>query len=128
MEKESFSTQKMDQLLGQKVSALRQIRKLSGIQLGRLLGVSYQQLSKYEKGINRISATKLILIAKALGTTPEYFYKELPINESGDTLTVHQQMWPHMSENLIKICPSHLKILNELIDALAQKKCKTSYL
>lgn len=34
------------------------------------LGVSFQQVQKYEKGINRISAMRLIEIAKVLGTTP----------------------------------------------------------
>ncbi len=48
---------------------LRQCRKLKGlsqIALARLIGVSYQQLQKYEKGQNRLSLSRLVDIAKAL--------------------------------------------------------------
>jgi len=42
--------------------------------LGDELGLTFQQIQKYEKGINRISASRLYYLAKCLGVTPEFFY------------------------------------------------------
>jgi transcriptional regulator with XRE-family HTH domain len=40
------------------------------------IGITYQQLQKYEKGMNRISAARLYAIAKALDVPIEYFYRD----------------------------------------------------
>src|SRR3954471_12305849 len=42
--------------------------------LAELIGVTYQQAHKYEKGINRIAAGRLYTIAQALGVEVSYFY------------------------------------------------------
>ncbi len=44
--------------------------------LGKELGVSFQQIQKYEKGASRVSAGRLFQIAKALGVTIAYFYSD----------------------------------------------------
>jgi transcriptional regulator with XRE-family HTH domain len=46
-------------------------------QMGELIGVSYQQVHKYETGINRISASRLLAIAEALGVGVGYFFEGL---------------------------------------------------
>ena len=46
-------------------------------QMGKLIGVSYQQAHKYETGINRISAGRLLAIANALGVGVGYFFEGL---------------------------------------------------
>ena len=45
-------------------------------ELGKSLGVTFQQIQKYEKGTNRVSASRLSDIAKALETTIGYFFGE----------------------------------------------------
>jgi transcriptional regulator with XRE-family HTH domain len=44
-------------------------QKISQDQLGEALGVSFQQVQKYEKGTNRLSLTRAMQMAKALNTT-----------------------------------------------------------
>lgn len=57
---------KEDVQLGGRLRALRIDRKMSQQELGDELGVSFQQVQKYEKGVNRISAVRLNQIAKLL--------------------------------------------------------------
>jgi transcriptional regulator with XRE-family HTH domain len=46
-------------------------------QLAELVGVTCQQASKYEKGVNRISAGRLLAVARALGVDVAHFYEGL---------------------------------------------------
>jgi transcriptional regulator with XRE-family HTH domain len=48
---------------------LRHVNNISQVELGRELGVSFQQIQKYEKGVNRISAARLFDICKALNAS-----------------------------------------------------------
>lgn len=63
----------IDQAVGKKISQLRVINNVSSRSLAKLIGVTSQQLSKYERGINRISMGKLFVVTKALGVSIEYF-------------------------------------------------------
>lgn len=56
----------VDQFVGQRVRAERMHRKLTQTQLGAALGVSFQQVQKYERGTNRMSASMLVKAARAL--------------------------------------------------------------
>lgn len=60
-----------DKLMGQRIRARRIELKISQDELGEALGISFQQIQKYEKGVNRVSATRMMQIAKVLQTTPE---------------------------------------------------------
>ena len=46
-------------------------------QLADLIGVTYQQAHKYERGINRVSAGRLFEVAQVLGVPVSYFFDEL---------------------------------------------------
>lgn len=67
------SAGKPDVELGKLIRARRIEAAMSQQELGTALGVSFQQVQKYEKGVNRVSATRLSEIAKALGESLEYF-------------------------------------------------------
>jgi transcriptional regulator with XRE-family HTH domain len=54
------------------------VPKLTQDQLAKALGVSFQQIQKYEKGSNRISAATLVQMAAALKVDIRYFFDELP--------------------------------------------------
>ena len=51
---------------------------MSQSRLGELLGVTFQQIQKYEKGSNRISASRLQQTARALEVPPSYFFEGAP--------------------------------------------------
>jgi len=63
-----------DAEIGQRVRALRLQRGLSQTELGQLISVTFQQVQKYEKGANRISAGRLQRIAEVLGVPVAYFF------------------------------------------------------
>lgn len=67
-----------DQLIGSQIRVLRLQAGLSQKGLGERLGISFQQIQKYEKGANRISASRLMQIAAALDAPMDYFYRTLP--------------------------------------------------
>lgn len=56
----------VDYLVGRRVRLLRLERGMSQADLARGLGLSFQQVQKYERGVNRISASKLFEISEAL--------------------------------------------------------------
>jgi len=56
--------------VGSRIRAARRGARLSQQALAALLSITYQQLQKYEKGINRVNASRMVEIAHALGTTP----------------------------------------------------------
>lgn len=49
---------------------------MSQERLGKELGVTFQQVQKYEKGTNRISASRLADISKILDVSPGYFFED----------------------------------------------------
>lgn len=59
----------LDVAVGQLVRVKRKALNLSQIKVAELIGVSFQQLQKYENGANRISASMLIRIAAVLETS-----------------------------------------------------------
>lgn len=63
-------TEHLDRELGARVRARRRELRMSQTRLGERLGVTFQQVQKYERGVNRISASALILISEALHCRP----------------------------------------------------------
>jgi transcriptional regulator with XRE-family HTH domain len=61
--------------MGRRIGLRRVEIGLSQSELGEKLGVSFQQVQKYEKGVNRVGASRLQLIAEALGVDVTFFYE-----------------------------------------------------
>lgn len=61
----------LDVLVGKRIRTQRLVRKMSQSDLGRQLGITFQQIQKYESGVNRVGAGRLQQIAKIF---------ELPVN------------------------------------------------
>ncbi len=68
----------VDQHVGRRIRMRRMMIGLSQEKLGAALGLTFQQVQKYEKGSNRIGASRLLQIAGVLGVGVEYFYEGLP--------------------------------------------------
>ena len=65
----------IDTAVGARVRARRVNMSISQEKLGEALGVTFQQVQKYEKGTNRISASKLEAIARFLDVPVSYFFE-----------------------------------------------------
>jgi transcriptional regulator with XRE-family HTH domain len=62
-----------DKKLGEKIRTRRVVAGMSQDDLGKAIGVTFQQIQKYEKGVNRVSAVRLEQIAGALDESMSYF-------------------------------------------------------
>ncbi len=70
--------------VGQRVRMARSMIKMSQERLGELLGVTFQQVQKYEKGTNRIGSSRLVQISQALGKPVSWFFEGLEEGKVGD--------------------------------------------
>ena len=74
----------LSMFVGGRVRLRRMILGLSQEKLGEALGLTFQQVQKYEKGINRIGASRLFELSRVLGVPITYFYEELLDQSSSD--------------------------------------------
>lgn len=76
--------------VGARIRLRRRALGLTQEGLATLLGLTFQQVQKYERGVNRVSASKLQAIAEAMDISVCYFFEGLPGQPVGDGATVAQ--------------------------------------
>jgi transcriptional regulator with XRE-family HTH domain len=79
----------VDAHIGQKIRTRRTLLGLSQTELADVAGITFQQVQKYEKGTNRVGASRLQQFSQALGVPPSYFFDGLPT--VGKKLSVPQE-------------------------------------
>jgi transcriptional regulator with XRE-family HTH domain len=72
----------IDRHVGSRVRLRRMLLGVSQEKLGEALGLTFQQIQKYEKGTNRISASRLQNIAKILGVQVSFFFEGAPLGDA----------------------------------------------
>jgi transcriptional regulator with XRE-family HTH domain len=84
----------IDVLSGARIKGRRIALKISQTKLAEAVGVRFQQVQKYESGANRVSASRLLMIAETLGVSISYFFQGLDnLNStSGDAVTTSTSM------------------------------------
>src|SRR5262249_14939975 len=68
--------QPLDRQVGARIRAKRKVLRITQQDLAARIGVSFQQLQKYEKGRNRIGASRLQRVAEVLDVPVSYFFDE----------------------------------------------------
>lgn len=79
----------IDVSVGQRVRLRRMMLGISQEKLSEAIGVAFQQLQKYEKGHNRISASRLLGIARELTVPIDFFFEELEHTNGPDSQRPH---------------------------------------
>ena len=117
--------QDIDRHVGARMRDRRIMLGLTQQQMAELIGVTYQQAHKYEKGINRIAAGRLHTIAQALGVEVSYFFEGMNDADSFKP-TPQQRMLLELARNFINM-PSrkHQEALCSLARALANPEAMT---
>lgn len=100
MRRKTNPTRAIDTHVGRQLRVLRASRGLTQENLAERIGISYQQLHKYETGANSISASRLYELAKLLSVSPDTFFDGLEGEEvaapvlaaSADSLLSRNQM------------------------------------
>jgi transcriptional regulator with XRE-family HTH domain len=85
----------IDVAVGAKARHFRTIRQMSQTDLAKMLGITFQQIQKYEAGSNRVSASRLYQMAQSLGVTPADFFPDVAegaMHDENDTQSVLLRM------------------------------------
>ncbi|MFT4954178.1 MAG: transcriptional regulator with XRE-family HTH domain [Brevundimonas sp.] len=100
----------VDRHVGKRVEARRKSLGYSQSQLGAALGLTFQQIQKYEKGANRISSSKLWEIAQFFKVEPSFFFEGLTAGAPGmaesDTVSFdHDFPVTRQSQEIARLAP-----------------------
>ena len=95
--------QDIDRHIGARMHQRRIMLGLTQHQLAELIGVTYQQAHKYEKGINRIAAGRLSGIAQALGVEVGYFYEGMSQTPEAVATTPQQRLLLELARNFLAL-------------------------
>ena len=68
----------VDTHVGSRVRLRRMLLGMSQERLGNAMGLTFQQVQKYEKGVNRIGASRLFHISRILDVPVQFFFEEAP--------------------------------------------------
>jgi transcriptional regulator with XRE-family HTH domain len=111
-----------DYHVGARIRERRIMLGLSQQQLARLIGVTYQQAHKYERGLNRISAGRLYEIARGLGVPVSWFFDGLFSTDAPAEPTQRQRMCLELARNFAAIDnEKHQEALSQMARALASQ-------
>lgn len=95
----------LDGYVGRKVKAKREEFGMAQNKLAEILGITFQQLQKYEKGVNRISAVSLYKIAKTFGVPIDSFFegaeKPMSLKDSSENSYVVESRTQEETDKLV---------------------------
>lgn len=118
METVTENIQSIEKYVGQRIRERRTMLGLTQQQLAEMIGVTYQQAHKYERGINRVSAGRLFEIAKVLGVDIGFFYEGM--NTEDGRLNERQRMCLDLARNFTRISNDrHQEAVSQLCRVLA---------
>jgi len=69
--------------VGSRIRLRRNMLGMSQEKLGENLGITFQQIQKYEKGTNRVGASRLQAISEVLGVPVSFLFEDAPSHDSG---------------------------------------------
>jgi transcriptional regulator with XRE-family HTH domain len=118
----------IDLHVGARVRMRRKLLGMSQEKLADALGLTFQQVQKYERGANRVSASKLFEIARFLDVAPAYFFDGLAVdaglNGAPGEQSLHQfLMTPEgveLASLLPRLNPKYRRRVLELVRTLAE--------
>jgi transcriptional regulator with XRE-family HTH domain len=115
----SARTQDIDRYVGARMRERRIMLGLTQQQLADLIGVTYQQAHKYERGINRVSAGRLFEVAQVLSVPVNYFFDGLD-QENERAISPRERMCLELARNFAQIPNErHQEALSQLARVLA---------
>ena len=112
----------IDDYVGGRIRERRIMLGLTQQKLAEMIGVSYQQAHKYERGVNRLSAGRLFEVARALSVPLTYFFEGF--GEDGPRqITPHQRMLLNIARNFAEIrSEKQQEAVSQLVRALGRSE------
>jgi transcriptional regulator with XRE-family HTH domain len=111
----------LDVHFGERLRARRLMMnpRMSQDDLGQRLGITFQQIQKYERGANRISAAMLVEMARHLKIDIQYFFEELPVKlprrASGEVIETPELTEMALAAHGPRLIKSFLNLKNDKI-------------
>lgn len=122
-----------DQYVGKRIRMQRMMKNMSQTVLGQHIGVTFQQVQKYELGTNRVGASRLQQISEALGAPISFFFDGAPgstgTKQSRADLTGAPDIvgafftLPHardLAETFVALASEHRIVVRDVAAALAR--------
>ena len=122
---ENPEPEKIDVYVGNRLRIRRTLMGLSQSELAGKIGVAFQQLQKYERGLNRIGSSRLYAIANALETDVTYFFeglRELPSLEADEDCSKYD---PTMTRETLELVRAFERIDNKELRATILETIKS---
>lgn len=113
----------MDVHVGRQLVAARRLQGLTQTEVGLMLGLTFQQIQKYEKGSNRMSASVLWTLVEKMGLSITYFFEGLAKGEAATAERVFSGMGrvgAEMADVFTKVTPHQQSLLLELAKSFAK--------
>lgn len=105
----------IDVYVGKNIKFFRTMRRISQMQLAATVGVSFQQIQKYERGQNRVSASRMYTFAQALDVDVNDFFRGLKAkSEKNDAL---MELLNNLNPESIELLRLYQKTLNKEVRA-----------
>jgi transcriptional regulator with XRE-family HTH domain len=115
------SSAAIDDHVGRRIRERRVMLGLTQQQLAEMIGVTYQQAHKYERGINRVSAGRLFEVAHALSAPITYFYEGIE-EEGPRQIMPRQRMLLELARNFAEIRnEKHQEAVSQIARTLARR-------
>jgi len=110
----------IDRHVGQRIKAKRILENMSQERLARALGISYQQLQRYESGKGRLPCSMMYRAAEALGVPVGFFFEQMPGTSDAPTGRQPDKAALSAARNLQAVEPNTRECLMRLIDVLSK--------
>lgn len=112
----------VDSYVGRRLKLLRNQRHVSQKALAERLGVTFQQIQKYEKGLNRLPASRMLSICFALDITPNDLFhdllsKEYPVREPAD----YSREEISLIESVRRLPPTQKTQMHDIVKTLSSQ-------
>jgi transcriptional regulator with XRE-family HTH domain len=112
----------MERHVGLRIRERRIMMGISQQQLSHMIGVTYQQAHKYERGLNRISAGRLFEISKVLAVEPTWFFDGLSKSADAYEPSPRERMALELARNFALIQDEAQQVaLSQMARSLAMK-------
>jgi transcriptional regulator with XRE-family HTH domain len=124
---EPRSINSVDKYIGERVRAGRNAANLSQTELGAALNISFQQIQKYERGVNRVTCSKLVQIAAALRLDVGWFFEGCPgllhVSKNNSAALSVTQFFQELgaaflAEHFVRLEPKYRHIVRQLASSL----------
>ena len=92
----------VDVHVGSRIRLRRTMRGMSQAKLGDTIGLTFQQVQRYESGADRVAASRLFELSKALDVAVSYFFDDMPEETAGPKGRRREALKPFAADPLIE--------------------------